>query len=153
GASAEKARQHPRRAFRAAAEALARLDDHAFFRAAVEPFWHVGPNPTVDAAVFRRGAAAPEVLLIRRDPDSAAEPGRWALIGGFIHTDAPRGEPWRPGAEDPRDAVLREVREEAGLDLGGVAGALVHVGDVEGGGRDERDTPTAWSRTSLFAVL
>jgi 8-oxo-dGTP diphosphatase len=47
---------------------------------------------------------------------------------------------------------VREVREEAGLDLSAVAWGLVHVADVEGGGRDERDTPTAWSRTSLFAL-
>jgi ADP-ribose pyrophosphatase YjhB (NUDIX family)/adenosine deaminase len=153
GASGDKARQHPARAFRTAAEALARLDDTAFFRAAFEPFWHLGANPTVDAAIFRRGAAGLELLLIRRDPDAAAEPGRWALAGGFVHTDAARGEAWRAGAERLEDALLREVREEAGLDLADVAGELVHVCDVEGGGRDERDTKVAWSRTSLFAVM
>jgi 8-oxo-dGTP diphosphatase len=94
-----------------------------------------------------------EVLLIRRDPDASAEPGRWALIGGFVHTAAPRGAAWEPGAEDAREALLREVAEEAGLDLSRIAAAFVHVGDFEGGGRDERDTPTAWSRTSLFAVM
>jgi ADP-ribose pyrophosphatase YjhB (NUDIX family)/adenosine deaminase len=153
GASADKARLHPRHAFHTAAEVLTRLDDQAFFRAAFEPFWHLGPNPTVDAAVFRRGASGPEVLLIRRDLDAPAEPGRWALMGGFVHTDAPRGEPWRPGAESLLHAVVREVREEAGLDLEALASSLVHVADVEGGWRDERDTPTAWSRTSVFAIL
>jgi ADP-ribose pyrophosphatase YjhB (NUDIX family) len=152
GASGDKAKVRPRNAFRAAREAVARLHDTAFFRAPFEPFWHIGPNPTVDAAVFRDGPAGLEVLLIRRGPDAAAEPDRWALIGGFVHTDAPRGAPWRAGAEGPRDALVREVREEAGLDLAALAGAFTHVCDVEGGGRDERDTPTAWSRTSLFAL-
>lgn len=153
GASGEKARRLPHRAFRTAEEALARLDDSAFFRAAFEPFWHLGVNPTVDAALFRRGPSGAEVLLIRRDPDAPAEPGRWALIGGFIHTDAPRGAAFNPDAEDARTAVLREIREESALDLSQIAGGLFHVGDFEGGGRDERDTPTAWSRTSLFAAV
>lgn len=43
--------------------------------------------------------------------------------------------------------------EEAGLDLSRIAADLIHVGDFEGGGRNERDTPTAWSRTSLFTVV
>ena len=62
----------------------------------------------VGAAVFRKG----ELLLVRR----VMQPGRgkWALPGGFL--DA---------GEDPRGAVAREVREEAGVDT--EVGAVLEV--------------------------
>lgn len=144
GASGVHAVEQPHRAFRTAADVLARLDDTAFFRAAYAPFWHLGRNPTVDVAVFR----GRELLLIRRHPDAPAEPGQWALPGGFVPTDAPRGTAWTPGAETAEQTALREVREEAGLEVVG----LVPLGTFEGGGRDVRDTPTAWSCTTLFGV-
>ncbi len=153
GASGLHAQQQPHRAFRTAAEVLARLDDTAFFRAAYAPFWHLGRNPTVDAVVLRQRERGREVLLIRRDADAPAEPGQWALPGGFVPTDAARGTLWRAGRETQKQTVLREVKEETGLDLRRMQGALLVMGTFEGGGRDVRDTPTAWSCTTLFAVV
>lgn len=63
---------------------------------------HVYPNPAVASStlVVRDG----RLLLARR----AGEPerGKWDLVGGFIDE-----------GEDPRDAAVREVREETGLDV------------------------------------
>lgn len=148
GASGAFAERVPHRAFHEAGEALGRLDDRRFFHEAFAPFWHPGMNPTVDVVV-RRGD---EVLLVRRHGDAPAEPNQWALPGGFVHTSAPRGEPFAFDAETPLQTALREVREEAGLDLSALRGAFVEVARVEGGGRDERDTALAWSRTWLFTV-
>jgi ADP-ribose pyrophosphatase YjhB (NUDIX family) len=153
GASGVHAVQQPHRAFRTAKDVLARLDDTAFFRAAYAPFWHLGRNPTVDAVVLRQRGASREVLLIRRDADAPAEPGQWALPGGFVPTDAPRGTVWLPGKESEKQTVVREIREEAGLDVSRLQGALLGLGTFEGGGRDVRDTPTAWSCTTLFALI
>ncbi|MBS1149425.1 MAG: Hydrolase, nudix family protein, partial [Myxococcaceae bacterium] len=153
GASGVHAAEQPHRAFRTAREVLARLDDTAFFRAAYAPFWHLGRNPTVDAVVLRQRGPTREVLLIRRDADAPAEPGQWALPGGFVPTEAPRGTVWRPGRESEKETVLREVREEAGLDVSRFEGSLLTLGRFEGGGRDVRDTPTAWSCTTLFALV
>ncbi|MDP1826463.1 MAG: NUDIX domain-containing protein [Archangium sp.] len=92
------------------------------------------------------------VLLIRRHDDAAAEPGQWALPGGFVHTHAARGAPFTFDDEQPLDTAVREVEEEAGLALRALRGQFELVAEVEGSGRDERDSPAAWSRTSLFRV-
>ena len=147
GASGTHASEQPHRAFREALEVMRRLDDFDFFRAAFEPFWQLGPNPTVDVVVVRGDC---EVLLIRRPAEAPAEPNQWALPGGFVPTDAPRGAPWAPGVETPEEAAVRVLRCEAGLEVAG--SPLVTVASVEGGGRDVRDTPTAWSCTTLFAL-
>jgi ADP-ribose pyrophosphatase YjhB (NUDIX family) len=153
GASTKHAEQHPERAFETAAELLDALTVRVWASVS-EPYWHLGANPTVDAVVLRACAQTgrPQVLLIRRAWDAPVEAGRWALPGGFVHTDAPRGEPWREGAEGLREACVREVLEEAGLDLRPWASALVEVGAYEGGGRDPRDSAQAWSRSTAFAV-
>lgn len=70
-----------------------------------------------------------------------------------MRTDAARGEPWRAGVEPALEAALRELREEAGLDLTGHAASFQTVGTYEGGGRDPRDEPAAWSRSTAFALL
>lgn len=59
-------------------------------------------NPiSVVGAVIRRGEA---VLLTQRRPDRA-EPLRWEFPGGKLH----------PG-ETPQDALVRELREELGIE-------------------------------------
>ncbi len=153
GASSRHARLQPERAFSTAAEILPLLRDRTQWDSTPDPYWHRGPNPTVDLVLVRRspGAGALEVLLIRRDPDAPAEPGKWALPGGFPLTDACRGTPWEPGRETLREACLRELLEETGLDLVGSEAELLQVGVYEGGGRDPRDTPEAWSCTHVFA--
>jgi ADP-ribose pyrophosphatase YjhB (NUDIX family)/adenosine deaminase len=148
GASSSHARERPERAFRTGAEALAML---AALERRPAPFWHLGANPTADVVLLRRDGEAVRVLLIRRDLDAPSEGGKWALPGGFVATDAPRGEAWRPGRESTLDAALRELREETGLDLADQGAALALLGSYEGGGRDSRDRASAWSRTTVFA--
>ncbi|MCZ7649059.1 MAG: NUDIX domain-containing protein [Planctomycetota bacterium] len=154
GASTQHARRQPERAFRDAASVLAQLEDAPAFRSRPDPYWHLGPNPTADMVLVRANpaTAAREVLLIRRDPDAPAEPGKWALPGGFVATDAPRGELWRPGVETASSACLRELLEETGLDIRALEAKLLRVGVYEGGGRDPRDTAAAWSRSTVFAL-
>jgi len=148
GASTEHAGQQPERAFRTAAEALAIL---AALERRPAPFWHLGANPTSDVVLLRRDADTVRLLLVRRDLDAPTEGGRWALPGGFVATDAPRGTEWRAGQESALDAALRELREETGLDLGAHADALTLLGTYEGRDRDPRNRATAWSRTTVFA--
>ena len=67
------------------------------------------PRPAVSCAVFRDG----EVLLIERG--KGALEGRWSLPGGHIE----------PG-EQAREAALREVREETGVEARILDVAAVH---------------------------
>jgi ADP-ribose pyrophosphatase YjhB (NUDIX family)/adenosine deaminase len=154
GASSDHAYFHRNRSFKTAAEALCLMDKALPWRSTNEPYWHVGVNPSVDIVVIRDvpDTRQRQVLLIRRDDDADCEPGKWALPGGFQQTDAPRGAPWSAGRESAREAALRELREETGLDLSLVSRRLRKVGEYEGGGRDPRDTAKAWSRTTVFAV-
>ena len=70
-------------------------------------------TPLLAADGFVRDAAGRVLLIRRKNPPSA---GSWALPGGFVEEN-----------EDPRDACVRELKEETGLDvvverLGGVFG-------------------------------
>lgn len=154
GASTDHARMQPQRAVTTSREVLEALAGEARWRAAPEPYWHLGPNQTADTVLTRRNprTLAREVLLIRRADDAPVEGGKWALPGGFVPTDAPRGTPWVPGRETAAETALRELHEEAGLDLRDLRDRLVHVGDYEGEGRDPRDTDQAWSRSSVYAL-
>lgn len=150
GASADHARERPERAF-ADADELVRALARGPMGCALAPHWFSGPNPTADAVVLRRGAAGLEVLLVLRDVDAPAEPGRWALPGGFVATSARRGCAFVPDRETAAAACVRELREEAGVELD--ERELVEVGRYEGAGRDPRDSPEAWARSTAFAVL
>ena len=144
GASGAHARARPAAAFHTGAEA-------AYFIAAREsriaPHWFVGPNPTVDAIVVRDGR---ELLLIRRSPEAPVAPGAWALPGGFVATHAERGAEWRTGRETPEDACIRQLREETAVTI--TFDRLRRVGVFEGGGRDPRDGPRSFSRSTAFLV-
>lgn len=64
----------------------------------------------------------PSVAVLRRDEHDRillvrlADTGRWATIGGAVEVD-----------EDPRDAAVREAKEEAGIvvELGHFARAML----------------------------
>ena len=61
------------------------------------------PSVAVDAVALREGDMGTEVLLIKRGQEPSR--GMWAFPGGFVDY-----------GEDPEDAVIRELEEEAGVD-------------------------------------
>jgi 8-oxo-dGTP pyrophosphatase MutT (NUDIX family) len=64
------------------------------------------PRQAATVILLRGGAERLEVLLVRRNPEARFMGGAWVFPGGAV--DA---------AEDHHAAGLREVREEAGLEL------------------------------------
>ncbi|MBX3229627.1 MAG: NUDIX domain-containing protein [Labilithrix sp.] len=146
GASGAHARERPAAAVHTGAE-IAYFVGARPSSARVAPHWFEGPNPTVDAIVLRRGS---EVLLVRRSVDAPVEPSAWALPGGFVRTDAPRGGAWRAGVETDVEACVRELREETALAVS--PERLRRVGVFEGNGRDPRDGARSFSRTTAFLV-
>jgi len=66
------------------------------------------PREAATVVLLRGGAERLEVLLVRRNPAARFMGGAWVFPGGAV--DA---------GEDHLGAALREVREEAGIDLSG----------------------------------
>jgi 8-oxo-dGTP pyrophosphatase MutT (NUDIX family) len=64
------------------------------------------PRVAATVILLRGGAERLEVLLVRRNPASRFMGGAWVFPGGALD-----------GSEDPRAAGMREVSEEAGVDL------------------------------------
>lgn len=114
-------------------------------------YYHKGPNPTADNVILKQDVDAFKILLIKRSGET--EFGKWALPGGFVDTDAKRGEPWQSGKETAKQAAIRELIEETGLDVNEIRKLIKPVGVYEGSGRDPRDNKISWSRANAFVLL
>lgn len=110
-----------------------------------------GANPTVDNVVLKKDTDGYKILLIKRK--AGVEGGKWALPGGFIDTNAKRGEEWKTGRETPKQAAIRELQEETGLYIANLESMIVPVGVYEGSGRDPRDNRDAWSKSYAFGIV
>ena len=120
------------------------------------PYWFLGPNKTVDLAVFRdHPEDGKQVLLIKRK-EGTVEGGKFALPGGFINTKTQKGQRWEDhhDLETPHEAAFRETKEETGLNLNMKDhGEMIQkVGVYEGGGRDPRDNANSWSKSHAFSI-
>jgi len=75
----------------------------------------VTPRPAASVVLMRRGGKhgerALEVLLLQRSPAAAFFPGAWVFPGGACEPED--GE----GPDGYRACAIRELREEAGIDL------------------------------------
>src|SRR6185437_12861549 len=73
------------------------------------------PRPAASIVLLRRGGKhgnrALEVLLLKRTDEAAFMPGAWVFPGGSV--DPEDGE----GADGFRTCAVRELREEAGIEL------------------------------------
>lgn len=111
------------------------------------PYYYIGPNPTVDLAVIN---PLNQILLIKRSEQSAACPGLLALPGGFIDSTAPNGSLWVDGdTESPIEAAIRELAEETNLILPFDTDIQV-LGIYQGNKRDPRDNNISWSKSYAF---
>ena len=67
------------------------------------------PRPAASLILLRDAREGPEVLLVRRNPEQRFMGGAWVFPGGALH-----------GADEtPLEAALRELEEEAGIELDG----------------------------------
>jgi len=111
-------------------------------------YYHKGANPTVDLIIVNPEG---KILLIQREDTSAACPGMWAIPGGFINTNAKRGDFFEYGAETPEVAAVRELKEETNLML--INPKLIFIGEYEGNNRDPRDTEEGWSKSHAYIYV
>ena len=116
-----------------------------------QPYWRPGANCTVDLVLAYKS----KILLIKRSHTAKAEPGKWAIPGGFIDTNAKTGELFRFDKETPKQAATRELAEETGLEVNSIPDIehrLKEVGVFEGSKRDPRDNEEAWSKSYAFTL-
>ncbi len=71
------------------------------------------PRPAATVIVLRGGSETLEVLLVKRNPQARFMGGAWVFPGGAVDRDDGHGD------RALRAAALRELREEAGLELAG----------------------------------
>ncbi len=71
------------------------------------------PRPAATVIVLRGGGTGLEVLLVRRNPQARFMGGAWVFPGGAVDRGEGEGEPAL------RTAALRELQEEAGIQLAG----------------------------------
>lgn len=89
-----------------------------------EPGANYNPGPPVEprqaatVILLRGGDETLEVLLVQRTPQARFLGGMWVFPGGAV--DAHEGE----GDEAHRAAAVRELHEEAGIDVGDPAGLV-----------------------------
>jgi 8-oxo-dGTP pyrophosphatase MutT (NUDIX family) len=81
------------------------------------------PRPAAAVILVRDGEHGPEVLLLERSPDARFMPATWVFPGGAV--DEAVGSDAAAGDRAHRAAAIRELREEAGVDLTSAAGELV----------------------------
>ena len=122
-----------------------------------QSYYRPGANPTVDAVITRDGPSGEKEILLIKRKEGTVEGGKWALPGGFHDSDSAKGEAWKPGRETAREAAVREVAEETGLDVASLTKNLKTVGHYETGPnapapRDPRDNAEAWSKSIAFKV-
>jgi 8-oxo-dGTP pyrophosphatase MutT (NUDIX family) len=71
------------------------------------------PRPAATVIVLRGGADALEVLLVQRNPAARFMGGAWVFPGGAVNAGEGSGD------AALRAAAIREVSEEAGIELAG----------------------------------
>jgi 8-oxo-dGTP pyrophosphatase MutT (NUDIX family) len=82
-------------------------------------------RPAATVILLRGGEDGLELLLVRRTPKASFMGGVWVFPGGAVdRRDAPVDRPGAGSSEDSdahalRGAALRELREEAGIELAG----------------------------------
>ncbi len=82
-------------------------------------------RPAATVILLRGGEDSLELLLVRRTPKASFMGGVWVFPGGAVdRRDAPLAPPGEGSGEDSesyalRGAALRELREEAGIELAG----------------------------------
>jgi 8-oxo-dGTP pyrophosphatase MutT (NUDIX family) len=65
------------------------------------------PRPAATLVLLRDSPDGPEVLLVQRNPAQRFMGGAWVFPGGAVHAED----------ADPAAAAVRELREEAGIEL------------------------------------
>src|SRR4051794_36575493 len=73
------------------------------------------PRQAATVIVLRGGSDALEVLLVKRNPAQRFMGGAWVFPGGAVDPEEAETE----GERAHRRAAVREVAEEAGLELAG----------------------------------
>lgn len=115
--------------------------------------YHPGPNPTVDIIVQKPVNGENAVLLVRRKRNSDTEPGKLALPGGFIETNAEQGIVWTNDKETEIEAAKRELLEETELDLSNYSdNSFKFLGIYDDPKRDPRNTNISWVEAHVFTI-
>jgi len=112
-------------------------------------YYFAGRNPSVDNVIAREFNGMWQVLLIKRK--GPVEKDKWALPGGFVDSNARRGDAWKYDKESYLEAATRELKEETGLELCEQAPIELQTRCGKSKSRDPRDSQYSWSESHPYA--
>lgn len=113
--------------------------------------WYLGENHTADNVMVADSDDGLLIALIERRDDPFK--GCYAFPGGFVDTYAKKGEPFRMDWESPKDAALREMKEEVNVVLEpDQVNVMAEIGFYDDPNRDPRNTKEAWVVSTAFLI-
>lgn len=113
--------------------------------------WYKGKNHAADIVLLAGEGSDRSIALIERKESPFK--GSYAFPGGFVDTSAKPGEEFTLDVETPKDAALRELKEEATVDLSQVKNLNIQfIGLYSDIARDPRNTETSQVASHAFLV-
>lgn len=113
--------------------------------------WYRGENHTADNVLIANSPEGLKIALIERKHEPFK--GCHAFPGGFVDTNAEPGSTYALDVETPKQAALRELKEEVSVELDdALLLSMDEIGFYNDRNRDPRSSDDAWVASTAFLI-